>query len=74
MGTWGTEQAYGILDDDIRMTHLGRTVGNAGGRVMASFYNDDLDDILVNDGNDVEIAASGVAATRRYSLTLSGVG
>lgn len=62
MGAWGTQQAYGILDDDIRMTHLGRTVGDSGGRVMASFYNDDLDDILINDGNDIEIAAAAPAA------------
>lgn len=57
MDTWGTQQDYGDLDDDIRLTHLGRTVGNSGGRVMPTFYNDDLDDILINDGNDIEIAA-----------------
>ncbi len=57
MASWGTEQTYSDADDDLRMTHMGRTVGSAGGRVMPSFYNDDLDTVLINDGNDVEIAA-----------------
>ena len=58
MDTWSTEQAYGVLLDDLRNVSGGHTVGNAGGRWMPVFYNDDLDDILVNDGNDIEIAAA----------------
>ena len=56
MGTWGTEQTYGILNDDITKTSLGRTIGDEGGRIMPVFFNDDLNDTLVNDGNDVQIA------------------
>ena len=62
LGSWGTEQAYGALDDDIRMTHAGHMVLDAGGRYMPVFYNDDLDTILVNDGNDIEIAAAVAGA------------
>ena len=57
MANWGSEQTYGILNDDIKKTSLGRTIGNAGGRIMPTFFNQDLADILVNDGNDIEIAA-----------------
>ncbi len=58
MGSWGTEQAYGILNDDLRITHAGHMVLDAGGRYMPIFWNEDLDDLLVNDGNDIEIAAA----------------
>ncbi len=70
MGAWGTEQAYGILDDDIRLVSLGRTVGDSGGRVMPAFFNDDLSDILVNDGNDVEIAAAagGTPVSQTFAM------
>ncbi len=61
MGVWGTEQAYGDDLDDYRITHIGHTVGNSGGRMMPAFFNHDLADILVNDGNDIEIAAAGEA-------------
>jgi hypothetical protein len=75
MTSWGTEQTYGIENDDLRMTSLGRTIGNSGGRIMPAFYDDDDVDIFVNDGNDVEIAAAdGAPNTRRYSLTVTGVG
>lgn len=60
MGTWGTEQAYGVQNDDHKIVSGGRTVGNAGGRWMPVWFNDDLNDILVNDGNDIEIAAASV--------------
>lgn len=58
MGNWGAEQTYGIEADDLRCASLGRTVGNDGGRVMPAWFNDDTTDITVNDGNDIEIAAS----------------
>ena len=61
MGSWSAEQAYGIESDDLRCVSAGRTVGNAGGRVMPAWFNDDLNDITVNDGNDVEIAAAEAA-------------
>jgi hypothetical protein len=42
---------------------------------MPAFFDDDDNDLFVNDGNDVEIAAAdGAPATRRYSLTVTGVG
>ncbi len=74
MGSWGAEQTYGVESDDLRCVSLGRTVGDAGGRVMPVWFNDDLVDITVNDGNDVEIAAVDGVTTRRYSLTTMGVG
>ncbi len=58
--TWSAEQTYGVQLDDLRAVSLGRTVGDAGGRVMPVWFNDDLEDILVNDGNDIEIAAASV--------------
>lgn len=62
MGTWGAEQTYSIESDDLRHVSAGRTVGDAGGRVMPVWYNDDLTDATVNDGNDVEIAAAAEEA------------
>ncbi|MEE8481776.1 MAG: hypothetical protein V3S12_00355, partial [Acidiferrobacterales bacterium] len=59
MANWGTEQTYGIQNDDHRVVSLGRTIGDAGGRIMPVWFNDDTDDILVNDGNDIEIASIG---------------
>lgn len=63
MGIWGTEQSYGIEDDDLKKTSIGRTIGDAGGRIMPAFYDDDNFTIFVNDGNDVEIAGAVVAVT-----------
>jgi hypothetical protein len=60
MATWGTEQAYGVLSDDLRYMHAGHMVLDAGGRYMPVFWDEDLDDLLVNDGNDIEIAAVSV--------------
>ncbi len=74
MDTWGTEQTYGVQNDDLRAVALGQTVGNDGGRVMPCWFNHDLTSIHVDDGNDVEIAAAGGVTTRRYTLTLTGVG
>jgi hypothetical protein len=76
MGTWAGESAYSeSAADDFRLVHAGRTVGDAGGRYQPSFYDDDDLDIYINETNDVEIAAAdGAPNTRRYSLTLTGVG
>lgn len=61
MGTWGTEQVYSeAAADDLRIIHGGRTVGDDGGKIQFSFYNDDLADIFVNLVNDIEIAAVSV--------------
>lgn len=54
---WGTEQTYSVQNDDLKAVSLGRTIGDAGGRVMPVWFNDDTNDILANDGNDPEIAA-----------------
>jgi len=62
MVSWGTEQAYGEnTADDNRSVQAGRSVGNAGGRYQPSWFNDDLDDIFVNEVNDAEIAATGLS-------------
>jgi hypothetical protein len=76
MGTWDAESAYSeAAADDLRLVHAGRTVGDAGGRYQPAFWNDDLNDIFVNETNDVEIAAAdGAPNTRRYTLTTIGVG
>ncbi len=64
MGAWGTEQAYSeATADDIRLVHGGRTVGDDGGFIQFSFYNDDLTEIFVNLVNDVAIAAAVVGGT-----------
>ncbi len=58
MDNWGAEQAYNETTDDLRSIHGGRTIGFDGGRIQWSWFNDDIDDILVNLVNDIEIAAS----------------
>ena len=55
---WDAEQAYSETTDDNRLVHGGRTIGDSGGIVQFSFYNDDLADIYVNLVNDVPIAAA----------------
>lgn len=60
LGTWSNETTYGVQNDDLRMISAGRSVGDAGGRFMPSWFNDDLNTITVNDGNDIEIAAVSV--------------
>lgn len=56
MATWGAQTAYGTDNDDIRAVSAGHSVTSDGGRFMPAWYNDDLLDVLVNVGNDVEIA------------------
>ena len=64
MGTWASESAYSeAAADDIRIISAGRSVGNDGGRYQPAFYNDDNIEILVNEVNDVEIAAAVAGAT-----------
>ncbi len=58
MGTWDggtTLQEDG--QDDFRRSQGGRSIGDAGGRIMYSWFNDDLVDIFVNENTDIEIAA-----------------
>ena len=61
MATWdaapgGGEVTYSEdTSDDFRNPPMGRTVGDAGGRVMPVIYNDDTSQILVNENNDIEI-------------------
>jgi hypothetical protein len=59
MSTWGSEQAYNETTDDNRLVHGGRTIGDSGGRIQWSWFNDDLTDIFVNLVNDIEISAIG---------------
>jgi len=64
MGSWGAEQAYSeSAPDDFRNVDGGRTVGNDGGRIQWSFFDDDEVDIYVNLVNDIEIAAVAVGGT-----------
>lgn len=61
MTDWGTEQTYGIENANLRIVRAGHTVGDDGGRVMPAWYSESITDLLVNDGNDVEIAAVAAA-------------
>lgn len=64
--SWGSEKRYSQTTDDYRVIHGGRTVGDSGGRVQWSFYDDDQLDIYVNLVNDIEIPASGPSDTCTY--------
>lgn len=67
MGSWGAEQVYSeAAADDIRIAHGGRTITNSGGRIQWCFYNDDLAYILVNEVNDIEIAAVSAVGNPWY--------
>jgi hypothetical protein len=55
MVNWGSEINYSETTDDYRIIHGGRTVGNNGGRVQWSFFDDDDVIIYVNLVNDIEI-------------------
>lgn len=63
MASWGSQTAYSATGDDVRYVSTGSTVAADGGRFMPTWYNDDLDDLFVNDGNDIEIAVAGVEIT-----------
>lgn len=59
MSSWGSELAYGEdTEDDIRFLSCAQSVGDPGGRWMPGWYNDDLQDLFVNETNAVEIAAA----------------
>lgn len=63
LGSWDTQVAYSEdTDDDLRWVSGPRTIGDAGGFIQWSFYNDDLLDIYVNLNNDVAISAVAAAA------------
>lgn len=62
--SWGSEQSFGEnADDDLRLVHGGRSVGDNGGRVQFTFFNDDTTAIFTNINNDIPI--SGLASDRR---------
>ena len=63
MATWTgiTETQYNEnTAADFKTVHLGRTVGNDGGRVQPCFFYDGVTELFVNLNNDIEIAAAGV--------------
>lgn len=71
MGTWGAEQAYSeATADDLRLLNGGHSIGDGGGRMQWSFYNDDISEIYINEVNDIEIAAAvgGGADVRRHII------
>jgi hypothetical protein len=73
---WGSEQTYSeAAADNLGAVWAGISVGDAGGKFQPCWFNDDLNDLFVNLVNDVDIAAAdGAPTTRRYSLTVTGVG
>ena len=68
MGSWGGEQSYSETTDDNRLVHGGRTIGNSGGRIQWSFYNDDTAAIYVNLVNDIEIVATAVGTNTQINI------
>jgi len=58
LATWEAESAYSeAAADDNRRVQGGRTIGTSGGRIQWAFFNDDLNDLFVNEVNDIEIEA-----------------
>lgn len=60
MASWDGEVAYDEAtspNQDMRLIHAGRTVGDAGGRYQPAVYEDNDTQIVVNENNDTEIAA-----------------
>lgn len=70
MDTWGAEQSYSQLIDDVRLVSAGRTCGSGGGRYQPAFYNDDTTAIYVNEELDIELAVGALEG----KASLSGVG
>jgi len=76
--TWGT--AVGPVNetaaDDYRnLCSNGMVLSGDAGRYALSWVNDDTDDLVTNKVNSVSISAGGGGVTtRRYSLSLTGVG
>lgn len=70
MGTWGGEQSYSQLIDDVRLVSAGRTCGSGGGRYQPAFYNDDTTAIYINEELDIELAVGALEG----KASLSGVG
>jgi len=75
--TWGT--AVGPVNetaaDDYRnLCSNGMVLSGDAGRYALSWVNDDTDDLMTNKVNSVSISAGGAVTTRRYSLSLTGVG
>ncbi|KKN07625.1 hypothetical protein LCGC14_1065100 [marine sediment metagenome] len=68
--TWGTETSLSQSADDFRWLSASHSIGDDGGRVSPIWFNDDLNDVLVNNSLSVEIAAAGAVSIavlrRRY--------
>ncbi len=62
MDSWGTEQAYSTILDDIKGLALGHSIGDPGGLMMPVYFNDDLNDCGVNADNTISIASADVPA------------
>lgn len=73
MTSWGSETSYSEdTPDDLRIVHGGHSVGDDGGRIQFSFFNDDLNDIFVNETNDIQIDAAAVFLGSTLQMTNSG--
>lgn len=68
MTNWGSEQAYSETPDDFRLCPGGRTVGDGGGRIQWSWFNDDTTDIWVNLVNDIEIPVASVGINMQINI------
>lgn len=62
MESWGSPVTYAEgTDDDIKAISGPRSIGDGGGLVQWSFFNQDLNDVYVNLVNDVMVAARSAA-------------
>ncbi len=59
--TWGSETAMSAdAEDDLRLVASAKAISNLyGGFVQPVWFNDDLDDIFINQDNDTEIDIAG---------------
>lgn len=69
MATWGAQTPYSTTADDYRVITAGHSVGDDGGWFMPVFFDDDDNDIFVDDQFGVEIPAAGDPFTARYLST-----